>query len=504
MTDDAAPGEASPRSGSDLFGRGMIYVLVWSMQLLVGTIVSPVLAHVLAKGEFGALAAAIALYQLLLLLSVFGIDQALEVQRVQDGADAAPARGLLASGSAFALALTAVLALTAIWWAPALGFDGHLDLVLVTLCWTAPGAVVMLTLSMLQAEDRLLRFAVVSVIATVGSQLCGLALLFAVHRDAVTYSLGGVIGQSAAVVLGMSWARPRLRGLVDHRLTRRALRLGVPLVLAGLSDYVLTASDRLIVQRWFGVDDVAQYQVGFVIGNAVTLMLLFTNRAWLPRLAGIADPESRWRLVAASRDGIYLLLGWALLGVTVAAPALLRVWVPDSYDRPAITTLVYVVGLSALPVAAMGATQRMLITIRWSTPMAWSSAIAVGVKLVSTLVLLGVVGLPGAALGTLLGLGAQAFYLRRRLAVRHRPIRSSARALAFLGVSVSLAGGSVLLPQDLTWDVGRLVIALVCLVPFVRALRRLQRTPSPGALPESPDASEAATPTSPPGGRRHD
>jgi len=63
-----APGTVPP--GTDLFGRGMIYVVVWSMQLAVGTLVSPVLAHLIPMAGFGALSAAIALFQLLIVFTV--------------------------------------------------------------------------------------------------------------------------------------------------------------------------------------------------------------------------------------------------------------------------------------------------------------------------------------------------------------------------------------------------------------------------------------------------
>ena len=56
--------------------------------------------------------------------------------------------------------------------------SSHSPLLLVTLLWTAPGTVVLLTLSILQAEDRLFRFATVSILSTVGSQVFGIVLLF--------------------------------------------------------------------------------------------------------------------------------------------------------------------------------------------------------------------------------------------------------------------------------------------------------------------------------------
>ena len=55
MTQD---GEAASRGqASDLFGRGMLYVVIWSMQMIAAVVVSPVLAYTLPVAGFGSLSA---------------------------------------------------------------------------------------------------------------------------------------------------------------------------------------------------------------------------------------------------------------------------------------------------------------------------------------------------------------------------------------------------------------------------------------------------------------
>lgn len=462
---------------SDLFGRGMAFVVIWSMQMVVATVVSPVLAHVLPVAEFGSLAAAIAMYQLLLILAVFGLDQALEMQRVEEGGSRR-SRGLLAAGIGFAFLTTAVVAAGSPWWGPALGFTST-ELVLVALLWTAPGAGVLVVLSLLQAEDRLFRFAVVSLISTVGSQVFGIALLFGVERSAVGYAWGGVAGQGLALLLGIVWTRPRWRGALDLPVLRRAFGLGVPLVLASLAEFVLAAGDRFAVQRWLGPVQLARYQVAFTVGNVVTLLLLFTNRAWLPRLKAITDVGQRWRAIAESRDGIYWLVGWSLLGISVGAPALLRVFAPASYEQSTLAPVVFLVGLCALPVTASGASTRLLVTTRQTGPLVWSSVVAVLVKVVATVVLLRLLGLPGAAAATLLALLTQSLWLRLAITRRRPMIGSSTAVLVFVAVTVLLSGLSTLLPQDPAWNVGRFGFGCLCLLPFAHALRCLQQGRSP-------------------------
>ncbi len=461
-------------SSGDLFGRGMLYVLIWSMQMIVATVVSPFLVRLMSVPDFGSLAASIALYQLLLIVIVFGLDHALEMQRVEDLHDDRGARTLVAAGIVASLVVTGLAASTSAGWGPVLGFSSH-TLVLLTMAWTAPGASVLLALSLLQAEDRLLRFSVVSLVSTVGGQLIGITLLLTHARSPETYLLGNVIAQWTALALGCFWTRPRLRGLFDRVLVGRALRLGVPLVLMNLSEYALTAGDRFVIQRVLGQAQVARYQVAFTVGNAVALVLTFTNRSWLPRLKSIVDPAQRMQVIAASRDGMFVLTGWAALGITIAAPALLRVFAPSSYDLGPLVLVVALVVLGALPVAAAVASSQQLVTTRWSVPLAWGAAAAVVVKVVVTGGLLQLWGINAAALGTLAALLAQAVVLRLAVSRRHVVTRSRPKVLAFIGVVVVGCLGSVLLPQTMSWNVLRFAVAVGCLAPFALALRRLQR-----------------------------
>ena len=470
MTQD---GEAASRGqASDLFGRGMLYVVIWSMQMIAAVVVSPVLAYTLPVAGFGSLSAAIALYQLLIVVTVLGLDQALEMQRVEDS-DRTRARGLLAAGLAIDAVIVGCIALLAPFWAPALGFSSF-TLVLITLGWTAPGAGVLLVLSLLQAEDRFARFATVSLISTVGSQVVGIGLLFAWERTPEVYALGGVVGQVTALTLGLAWTRPRLAGLWDRETLLRGLRLGLPLALTGLSSFLLTAGDRFIIQRMLGQEQVARYQVAFTVGNVVTLMLTFTNRAWLPRLKSIADDVARWRVIAASRDGVFSLVAWAVLGITVAAPSLLRVFAPSAYEQEHLVSVVALIGLAAFPVAAAAASSQMLVTIRWSVPIAWASATAVAVKIVATFALIIPLGLDGAALATFLALLAQAVVLRIAVSRRHAPVRPAWRVVVLIVVAVAGCVVSVAAPQDLAWHIGRFAFACCCLVPFFLGLRKLQ------------------------------
>ena len=395
-------GSVAVRKGSSvLFGRGLLYVVVWSMQLVVSSLISPVLAHLMPPAEFGVLASAIALYQALVVLAVIGMDQASVLQRAEDGDDR-KARGLMAVGMVTA-SLVTVLALTTIpVWGDAAGFIGNHPLLLVAVLWTGPAAIVQISLALLVAQDRIRVFALTSLLSSIGGSIIGLGLLTWVQADATTYAWGGVVAQVAAMVIGITATRPRFAGLFDTRTMRRAFRLGIPITLGNLSYFVLNVGDRLVVQRLLGPDEVARYQIAYVVGSAVILLLTFTNNAWAPHFAAVRDAVARRQLAMHSRDELYRLLAPVLLAVTLVSPVALPILAPASYRVQELTVVVFVVAVTAFPVVASGATGRLLLVERRGVAVGVIAAIAGAVNIGANLVFVPLMGIAGAAVATVI------------------------------------------------------------------------------------------------------
>jgi O-antigen/teichoic acid export membrane protein len=455
---------------SHLFGRGLVYVVVLSLQLVVGTVVSPVLAHLLGPADFGALASAIALHQILSVVALLGIDQALVLQRAED-ATARSARGLVTVAIAISLLVSLASVLTVPLWSGALGFAHYPGLVVAVVLWTFPAAGVQAVLALLLAEDRIRAFSLVSIIAAVGGQLVGIALLLAVHNDATTYAWGGVVSQFLAMFVGVLVTRPRLRGLLDWGVTRRAIRLGVPLALGGLAYFVLTAGDRVIIQRELGASAVGRYQVAYIVGSVVILLLTFLSSAWTPRFAALPTEAARSSLARESRDELYRLLVPSIIGITLAAPIALRVVAPASFAPSSLALVVFIVALSAFPVAASAASGQLLITLRRGKTIGLIAGVAALANIALNLLLVPTLGILGAAIATLIAYAllaiAQARTLPRTAAWRRPPVT----LILAVAVAIGLSAASLLLPQSLAWNIGRLVVAVACLPWFLVRLR---------------------------------
>ncbi|PZF54947.1 lipopolysaccharide biosynthesis protein [Curtobacterium sp. MCSS17_008] len=461
---------AVQQGASVLFGRGMLYVVVWSMQLVVSSLVSPVLAHLMPPSEFGVLASAIALYQALGVLALAGLDQAAVLQRAEDG-DERKARGLVAVGAVLATVVTLAALGSVPLWGDAAGFVGEHPLLLVAVLWTLPAAVVQMSLALLVAQDRIRVFAVTSLLSSVGGSLVGLGLLVLVQADATTYAWGGVVAQGAAMTIGVIAVRPRFRGLFDRATTARAFRLGVPIALGNLSYFVLNAGDRIIVQRLLGPDEVARYQIAYVVGSAVILLLTFTNGAWAPHFAALRDAVARRRLAMHARDELYLLLAPVLLAVTLVSPVALPVLAPASYRVQELTVVVFVVALTAFPVVASGATGRLLLVERRGVAVGVIAAVAGVVNIGANLLLVPPLGIAGAGLSTVVAYAVLAVLQQAALPDRREWRGPGRRVVLVVVPAVLLAAASLLAPQDVVWNVVRVVGVLACLPWFVQRLR---------------------------------
>lgn len=461
---------AVQKGASVLFGRGLLYVVVWSMQLVVSSLVSPVLAHLMPVSEFGLLASAIALYQAIVVLAVAGLDQASVLQRAEDGNDR-KARGLVAVGILLAAVVVAVALTTIPVWGDVAGFVGEHPILIVAVLWIFPAAVVQLTLAILVAQDRIRVFAVTSLLSSVGGSIIGLGLLVLVHADATTYAWGGVFAQGAAMVIGFIAVRPRFRGVLDRQTTARAFKLGIPIALGNLSYFVLNAGDRIIVQRLLGPEEVARYQIAYVVGSAVILLLTFTNGAWAPHFAALRDAVARRNLALHARDQLYMLLAPMLLAVTLVSPVALPILAPASYRVHELTVVVFVVALTAFPVIASGATGRLLLVERKGVAVGVIAAVAGAVNIGANLLLVPWLGITGAGVSTVFAYMVLAALQQAVLPDRREWRGPQLRTVLVLAGVVVVAGTSVLVPQDLPWNVVRVVGVVACLPWFVRRLR---------------------------------
>ncbi|MBM9467870.1 oligosaccharide flippase family protein [Nakamurella leprariae] len=474
--------KAERPAGSSLFGRDLLYVVVWSLQLVTSTLISPVLAHLLGPAQFGEVATVISLYQVFVVLAVVGFDRAIPVQRAEDSDDGR-ARGLLAIGLVIAGVLSALVGLTSPLWASAVGLGSDPWLAWAMVLWAGPASVVQLMCALLLAQDRLKAFSLLSSFTAVGGQVLGILFVLLLGSDsggAGRYLTGLVISAFAALAVGIWLTRPRLGSLTDLPLARRTLRLGIPVMFGSLSLFVVNAADRVMVGRLLDLDEVGRYQVAYTVGSIAVLLLSSVGQTWTARIAEERDPQARRLLMGWSRDILYRLMVPVTLGLVLGAPLVLRIVAPASFDPGGLVPTTVLVAVCGFVTTAIGATNRSLLIGRRAGPLAVSAWASLVVHVVVALVAIPLIGILGTAVAVLVGWLVQAALQRwanrglGALPATPRPV------LLSVGAVLVVALVCALLPQPPLLNGIRFGVAVACVPWFLLVLRRAQRAEPPG------------------------
>jgi O-antigen/teichoic acid export membrane protein len=455
-----------------LFGRGLIYVAVTALPILTATVVSPILAHLLGPEQFGLLASAIALHQVLMAVSRVGLDQTLVLVRAETGSNRGP-RVLVTVGTGIAFVLTVFVALTIRVWSHELGFGDAHWLAAATALWTVPVTFLQLSLALLMAEDRLRAYALISIALSLGWQVVGLAfLVVGPERAASVYAWGNLGGQLLAAATCLLLVRPKLPSRRDGRMVWGSLVLGLPIMLSTLCSFVLNSADRLVIQRLMGPEQVGRYQIAYTIGVEAFTIFAYTGQAWAARFTEIRDEARRWQLLGQARDHLYELLAPTLLAVNLIAPLALRVFAPHSFHPRGLLDIVLLVSLSGVPTVALMGSTRALVTQRRTKPIALAAGLAAAVNLVLNLLLVPWIGLAGAALATAIAFSLEAVVQR----LAFRPFgawpRTSPRIVALLLGAMAVATVFAFADQSPHWIELRTALAVLCGGWFLLAFLR--------------------------------
>jgi O-antigen/teichoic acid export membrane protein len=453
-----------------MFTRDFVYLGVSTLQVVLAAVITPILTRRVGVGEFGQVALAIVVAQLLGL--TFSLGLPLAAQKVFAGEDGdRRSRGVLAISTVLAVATSLVAILTAPAWGPAVGLDQVLDARLAAL-WAACFALTLTSLAMLRSRDRLSMAIFVAALQSVGAQAAGVLLLYWWAPTVAAYLCGMIIGQGAAALVGLLALMPDWSALAAIRRYGGIFLFGLPMVPQQLSGWILGAGDRVVIRHVLGSAAVGRYSVAYNVGSLGFLLLVFVNQAWMPRIYAVADRVARSRLLASSRDMMNLLLIPVVCGLAAGAPLVLRVWVPESFQPAELTPIVAIVAICTFPFGQFLANLRALMSEGKTGRAAVATLVAAVVNIGLNVAMVPFLGITGSAIATVLS-----YALCARLT---RPPVSS--GLQVPGASVllrNLVGGAVavtlaigVLPTSPVWLAIRLVIGAGALLTFALLLRR--------------------------------
>jgi O-antigen/teichoic acid export membrane protein len=453
-----------------MFTRDFLYLAVSALSVILTALTTPILTRRVSADQFGQLALCAAMMQILGPILSFGLPFA--TQKVFAGEDGhRRARGVLAISAVFAIAGFVVVALAAPLWGPAIGLNTVLDARLAAL-WGALFALTWTSLAMLRSRERLGMAIFVAALQSLGAQGLGLGLLFVRTPNITTYLYGVIIGQAAAGFVGLLALRPAWSALVRIRRYSRAFGFGLPMVPQQLSGFILFAGDRIVVRHDLGSVATGRYSVAYNVGCLGVTLLVFVNQAWMPRIYALQDRGARARLLASSRDMIYLLLIPVVCGLAAGAPIVLRVWAPPSFHPAKLTLIVAIVAIYAFPYGQFSSNLRALMSEGKTGRAAVTTLFAAAVNIGLNIAMVPYLGITGSAIATVVSylLLARLTRLPRNSELQVPGISPLLGFLVTLACAVTLSMAVV--PSSHMWLDIRLVVSVAAVATLAFLMRR--------------------------------
>lgn len=477
-TPATGPGaQAEPQSASrQLLGRGSIYTLGTALALVSSALAIPAASRLLGSGEYGVITLALASQLLLIPIANLGLPLAIlrfYFDREESTNPHLLAKRLAVSVPLVAFAIVGIVFASALVWAPQLLPDDP-DAILVGIALALPGTAVGASMALLRAEERPVAFVSVAILSGVGGQVLGIGALLVTPTPmsylagyAVAMTIGGLVGLKVAGALSAPPATPRV--------LRHALQYSLPIVPSTLAIFVLGLGDRVVIQLIDGSSAVGKYQIGYAFGSIGIAFITSLQNAWLPITFG-AGEESRWSSLAETGATVVRLAAFTAGFLALAAPTVLRLVVPGSYDPHLLGEVAAIVALTTLPVTVYVAHSQVLLWTKHTRPLAVITPLAAALNLGLVAVLLPPFGLRGAAAATVIALLVQALLTTaaaHRIGIRvpwewRRNLDSYLLGSAAVALAILAPGGSL-------GTVVRLAGATACGLAFAWTALRLWR-----------------------------
>lgn len=450
-------------SGRRLVRDGFVYAGGLALQRGLSFLVLPAATRILGPEDFGVATAALVIAGVLSNVFTLGISFAVVRLYFDEphGAERTHWAMLLRAQLLLGVALAGIAWLLGPYWSRIyedVPWAGALQAAVVLALAQASQAT---SLGVLRAARRVAAFATVVVVQVVAGGV--LAVLLA-ERDGPAGLVSGLaIGAGASALLGAiltyrrpAWSWPALRtGLV----------LSIPFVGHMLASWVLSLSDRVLIERYLGLRPLGSYQVAYALALVPILLTDAVQTAWLPHYYALDAPTKR-ALPARLAPRLTVAVAAIAALVVMLAPSVSRLLAPASFEFPALVVPL-VVSATFVRVSYLLAFA-VLSDAKKSRSIALASGLGAALNVLLNLWLIPEWGLTGAAATTLV-----AYAVMSLVALRHteRVVGESLHLARLVQLWAAAVGVMLLLstlPTDtIGWTARALLAALIAIAVLI-------------------------------------
>jgi O-antigen/teichoic acid export membrane protein len=186
--------------------------------------------------------------------------------------------------------------------------------------------------SILRAEQKSVRFAVLQVIKIVLLASTNIYLVAVLHLNYSGIVLGNMlVFMVLSILVPLSFVQ-ELKFTFSSRYVPKLLRFVYPIYLVNIFFYVVNLSDRFFLNHYTSPHEVGVYSLGYKIGTAVMALLISPfSTAIVPYALSIAKQENfRWAFAKIIKY-FFLLAVYISLGIFLFSPEIIRVVSNPSY-----------------------------------------------------------------------------------------------------------------------------------------------------------------------------
>jgi len=471
--ESAGPAEPARSAGAEaskgVLGRGSVYTIGTVAPILANVAVVPIVTRLLGPQAYGAVAVAITVMWVAMMAGGLGMASVITRQGILARSGVAGARALLLRGSLITAGLMTVAILTAPLWDPLVRAQLRSP-VLLALAASALFVVVENSQALLRVLDRPGAFVSLSLTATLGGPLLGLALLTQ-DRSPSAYLIGLTAGYAAAAAVGLVMCLRGGRPQRDRGDTRAALRMGLPVIPHLVALYLANGALVFLATRLYGVTASGRIQLALLVGSSPAVITSALNNSWAPIVYRTPEHERGAVLTHTARD-IATLAAFISGGVALLSPWLMQFLAPPKFGPLELVPAVAITALGCVLSVAYLANVHLIFAAGRSL---WLSVVTP----LSLLVGIICAYLAGQHNLVLLSVGFPATYLT--LAVGTAWLRRYVHAVSWsetalllptvLGLALCAAGG--VLPTSGTATLVRVAVAAVAGFGTLRLTRRV-------------------------------
>lgn len=399
----AAVGVSSVRRGFRELGRASLFYFLGNL-LAKGAkfLLIPIYVHHLTRAEVGVVIYLEAVVFALSRFLSFGLQQAVKRFYVEyeDERDADAFVGsIFWTSLLLGAAVAALLAGGIVVLGDRLGTQIPSSYMVLAIALAAFESNIAVPMQRLVARQEAVKHSILHLV-NVGTPTIGTVWLVVVWDMGVPGVLWGQLAGYGVLVAGWSiyMIRPAWRRFQVARVWQ-SFGYCLPVLPHMLFTWAITASDRLILERFVTLEVLGVYGIGYQLASLLPMFSLAVTNAWIARYFRTAEASGG----AAEFARTMTYLGWCLFGLALAlvafAPELIRVIATSEY-RDAATIL----RLVAIGLIFHGIYQALQLTLFYAKKTQWISVAtgtALAVNVTMNLALIPFLGMHGAAFATI-------------------------------------------------------------------------------------------------------